>query len=267
MVFRVEDLSCGYRKVPVVTDISFQVKSGESLCILGPNGVGKTTLFRSILGLIPLISGKISINDDEILAWNARKKASYIGYIPQAHTPPFPYTVMEVAVMGRTSKRGMFASPGKEDYEFTEEVLNQLGIYHLKDRIYTQISGGERQMTLVARALTQEPHILMMDEPTANLDFSNQANVLENICTLTDSGKIVIFTTHTPDHALLCGSNVFLMERGNVQRFGSADEMISRSALSEAYGIDVCITSARQDGNEVRGCVPILHSHKNKSAL
>lgn len=258
MTFSLEKLSCGYHGKPVITDISCRVESGEILCILGPNGVGKTTLFQSVLGLLPLISGSVQINGADIRKWNPKKQAQYLGYVPQAHTPPFPYTSLDVVVMGRIAHQGVFASPAKGDYEIAMQTMESLSIAHLKDSVYTQISGGERQMVLIARALTQRPQILLMDEPTANLDFGNQARVLECICQLSRQGVSVIMTSHNPDHALQCADSVLLLKRGNRHIHGPPGEIVTGENMKSAYGVDVIIASGAYQNQEIKGCVPLI---------
>jgi len=259
MNFSLEHITCGYGKEPVLRDISFSIKSGEILCILGPNGVGKTTLFKSALGLIPSVKGNVKINGDDIGTWSNRHKAEYIGYIPQTHIPPFPYTVFQVVVMGCVAQRGMLASPDEHDYETAENALEELEIGALKDRIYTELSGGERQMVLIARALAQNPKILLMDEPTANLDYGNQARVLEQIKRLAGKGMIVVMTTHAPDHVFLCSSKVILVERENRISIGRAEDIVTEENLERAYGIKVSILKDERNGELIRACVPVLN--------
>ena len=258
MIFSLSHMSCGYHGRAVLSDISFSVSSGDILCILGPNGVGKTTLFKSMLGIIPPISGALYLDGEDISEWSSRKKAQYIGYIPQSHTPPFPYTVLQVVVMGRISRLGLFASPSRADYEAAEQALAALDLLSLQDRIYTELSGGERQMVLIARALAQQPKVLLMDEPTANLDYGNQVRVLAQIRRLAQNGMIVVMTTHAPDHAFLCSSKVALIERGNRVCFGSADEIVTAENLCRVYGIEVQILHGTGKYQKTKGCVPLV---------
>lgn len=266
MIFSVNAMSCGYHGTAVLTDISFSVENGEILCILGPNGVGKTTLFKSMLGLLPPLSGTVTVDAEDISCWSNRRRARTIAYIPQSHTPPFPYTVRQVVTMGRVAQLGMFASPTKADYEIADRMLDRLGIAFLADRTYTEISGGERQMALIARALTQKPQILLMDEPTANLDFGNQARVLGVIRSLANQGLTVVMTTHSPDHAFLCSSKVILLERGNRYSFGNASELVTEESLGRAYGIDVCVLEGTHGTRSVKGCVPLIDAETTVSA-
>ena len=258
MRFELSDMSCGYGGKPVLTDVSFSVESGDVLCILGPNGVGKTTLFKSMLGLLPALKGEVRVDGESIARWDNKRKAQVIGYIPQSHVPPFPYTVLQVVTMGTVANLGMFASPGRDDYLRALTALKELGVLHLRDRIYTEISGGERQMVLIARALAQKPKILLMDEPTANLDYGNQARVLAQISRLAAQGMAVVMTTHSPDHAFLCSSKVVLIERGNRISFGAARDIVTEENLRRAYGIDVAILEGVRNDKAIQGCVPLI---------
>ncbi|AOY77792.1 ABC transporter ATP-binding protein [Clostridium formicaceticum] len=260
MRLEVRGAVCGYGTKKVVKNISLSIQSGEILCLLGPNGVGKTTLFKSILGFLKLLGGEILLNGKNIQNASKLQLAKAVGYVPQAHTPPFPFTVLDVVIMGRTAHLGMFASPSRTDKEIAEHALETLGISFLKDRIYTEISGGERQMVLIARALTQQPEILIMDEPTSNLDFGNQIRVLQQINRLSQKGLGVIMTSHFPNHVFLCSNKVALMQQNHVFMVGSVDEVVTEENLKSAYGIDVKITSMLDTkGNTVKTCVPLIH--------
>lgn len=258
MRLEVCDAVCGYGTKIVVENINFSVQSGEILCLLGPNGVGKTTLFKSILGLIKMLGGVIKIDGEAVRSWSKKKLAQAFGYVPQAHTPPFPFTVRDIVIMGRTAHLGMFASPSKEDEEISEKAMATLGISCLADRIYTEISGGERQLVLIARALAQQPKILIMDEPTSNLDFGNQARILKQINELAKKGLAVIMTSHFPNHVFLCSTKVALMQRNNKFSVGSVEEIITEENLKSAYGIDVRITTTTDKCATLRSCIPII---------
>jgi iron complex transport system ATP-binding protein len=259
MKLEVKNVMCGYDKGVVIKDISLTVESGEVLCLLGPNGVGKTTFFKSILGFLGLKNGEIILNNENIKKLSRKQLAKSIGYVPQAHIPPFPFSVIDVVVMGRTAHLGTFSSPSKKDIFLAEEILEKLDIAYLKDKIYTQISGGERQMVLIARALTQKPEILIMDEPTSNLDFGNQIRVLQQINSLAKDVLGVIMTSHFPNHAFLCSTKVGLMEKNNKFKIGTADEIITEENLKSVYGIDMKIASIQgENGEKIKSCIPLL---------
>lgn len=260
MRLEVKNAICGYGTSIVVKGISMNVGSGEVLCLLGANGVGKTTFFKTILGFLKLKGGEILLDGENIHNWSRNQLARTIGYVPQAHTPPFPFKVFDVVLMGRTAHLSMFSSPTKEDMNIAEEAMNTLKISYLKDKIYTEISGGERQMILIARALAQQPKILIMDEPTSNLDFGNQIRVLEQINKLSEKGLAVVMTSHFPNHAFLCSTKVAFMQKNNVFTVGNVDEVVTEEMLKEAYGINVkIITTIDSAGNQIKACIPMIN--------
>ena len=201
----VEDLSYGYPGRLVGCHISFNVGAGEVLCVLGRNGEGKSTLFKTILGLLPLRAGALRVDDEPTTQWHPRRRALTFGYVPQNGGGTFPFTVAELVLMGRTAHRGPFAAPSPSDREIAGKAIATLGIEHLAQREWLRVSGGERQLALVARALAQQPRILVLDEPTASLDFGNQLRVLEAIRSLTQThGLTVLLSTHHPEQAFAC---------------------------------------------------------------
>lgn len=259
MELSVKDASCGYGDNVILRDISFSIKQGEIVCILGPNGIGKTTLFRSVLGFLNLIDGDVMLDGVPRSKIGAKKFSKCVGYVPQGHESPFPYSVKDVVVMGRDAHLKRFESPGASDYKMAYNMMDMPGISYLRNKTYTHISGGERQMVLIARALTQEPKILVMDEPTANLDFGNQIHVLECISKLTSSGLGVLMTTHNPDHAFLCCDRVILLTKDKKVMVGTVDEIVTEENLKLAYGVDVKISSTVTDsGKLIRCCIPLL---------
>ncbi len=260
----VQKAVCGYKvhrqpdKV-VLSDVSFQVGRGEVLCILGANGVGKTTLFKSILGAIPLLGGKVLLDGKDRKQFTKREIAGKIGYVPQSHTPPFPFTVAQIVVMGRVSHLSYSQTPGKRDWQIAYNALEQMGIAHLSEQVYTEISGGERQLALIARALTQEAELLIMDEPTSNLDFGNQIRVLRQIRSLAERGIGVIFTSHFPNHAFLCASKVAVIKNRQELLIGDVEEIVTKEVLEEIYGIEVELYTGRSSkGVQVQSVVPYL---------
>ena len=178
MMLSLHDISVGYGTRTVVYDVSFRIRTGEVVCLLGPNGSGKTTLFKAMLGLLPLQAGEMRLEGKNVRRWSRRDYARHIAYVPQLHVPSFPYTVLDMVSMGRTPYLGACSSPGPSDRRIANEVMEEISIAHLRDRPYTEISGGERQLVLIARALAQRPQFLIMDEPTSHLDYGNQIRTL-----------------------------------------------------------------------------------------
>lgn len=259
MEFETKNAVCGYGGKPITSGITIKIRSGEILCLLGPNGIGKTTFLKTILGFLKLQAGEIILDGENLVRWSGKRLARAIGYVPQVHTPPFPFTVLDVVTMGRTPHLGIFSSPSADDFALAEEMLKTLQISFLKDKIYTEISGGERQMVLIARALVQKPQILVLDEPTLNLDFGNQARVLKQVNRLAREGIGVIMSSHFPDHAFLCSSKAALMQRDGTMLFGDAEEVITEGNLCSTYGINVKIASVTGDSGEIiKTCVPMI---------
>lgn len=256
--FELKDITCGYKKTKVLTDVSFEMGAGESLVLLGPNGVGKTTLFKTMLGFLKPLGGTVEFDGEAIADWGPRKLAQKIGYVPQSHTPPFAYPVIDVVTMGRLSRIGAMASPSAHDEQVAYECLERLGVAHLADKLYTEVSGGERQMTLIARSLAQEPEMLVMDEPTAALDYGNQVRVLNQVSRLVDEGLSVVMTTHFPDHAFLCATKVGLVTRTGIV-VGPPEEIVTEESLRRTYGVDVRIVQRdTYDKGLLTGCIPII---------
>jgi iron complex transport system ATP-binding protein len=233
----------------------------------GPNGAGKTTLFKTILQLLTPLSGTIAIDAERIERWPRRHLARVFGYVPQAQLGLFPFTVRDVVLMGRTVHIDLFATPSAQDIEVAEQMLDLLGVAHLADHPYTEVSGGERQITLVARALAQEPKILVMDEPTASLDFGNQVRVLSEIKGLARRGIAVILSTHDPDQAFLCAQRVAILHQGRLAHLGSPAEVITSENLRSIYGVHVQVQSVKGANDEMtRVCVPSLaHSARDEA--
>ena len=255
---RVERLAFGYPGRVVGREVSFGLEAGQVLCLLGPNGSGKTTLFRTLLRLLEPRDGAVLVDGASIAAWPRRRIARVFGYVPQAQPGTFPFTAREVVLMGRTAHVGLFGSPSTHDRRQAEAALDALGIAHLADRPYPEMSGGERQLALVARAVAQEPAILVMDEPTASLDFGNQVRVLAHVQSLARRGIAVVLSTHDPDQAFLCADLVALLHEGRLARLGPTAEVITAGTLRKAYGVDVEVVTLTREGRAVRVCLPSL---------
>lgn len=242
MKFELRNVSCGYTAVaPIVKNLSFALESGDICCILGPNGVGKTTLFKTMLKLLPPLAGQVCIDGADISAWKPQKLSHYLAYVAQAHAPSFPYRVKEVAMMGRLGRMGAMGQPSRHDHEIVEQALEDVGIRHLRDVPYCDISGGERQLLMIARALCQQPQLLIMDEPTANLDYGNMVLVMETVRRLADCGLCVVFTSHMPDQAFMCQAKTALLLRNSPVIFGSCNEVITEKNLYQAYHTQIQI--------------------------
>jgi len=254
-VLKVESLDFGFPGRTIGRDVSFSLAAGEVMCVLGPNGGGKTTLFRTVLGLLASHGGKILLEENPIETLSRTEIARLIGYVPQGHSGYFAYTVREFVLMGRTAHLGIFSSPSKRDHEVAGRALASLGMAHLAERPITEVSGGERQLALVARALAQEPRMLLLDEPTASLDFGNQVRVLERIAALARTGIAILFSSHDPDHAFLCAQRALLLAEGRALEIGAPHDVIRADTLQRLYGVSVQVLPLAGGGHT---CLPAI---------
>jgi len=255
VILEVQDLAFGFPGRTVGRDVSFSLGAGEIMCVLGPNGGGKTTLFRTLLGLLDRHAGSIRLCDCAVEDFSRSDIARRVGYVPQEHVSYFPFTVQEFVLMGRTAYLGAFATPRRRDRDVAQRVLHSLALAHLADQPVTQISGGERQLALVARALAQEPRLLIMDEPTASLDFGHHARVLERISTLASTGISILFSSHDPDHAFLAADRVLLLAEGRALEMGPPQEVIRPDTLQRMYGVAATVIPLAGGGHT---CLPAI---------
>lgn len=257
----VENASFSYRDREVFSSLTFEVRKGEMTCLLGPNGCGKTTLFRCMSGALRLKQGTVSLFGHDISTLTVREIARRLAFLHQEGSVVFPYRVLQMVLMGRTPHLGWLSIPSKGDVARARSALENLGILHLGDRPYTEISGGERQLVLLARTLVQETQGILLDEPAAHLDFSNQVGLLETMHDLATKGGLAIaFTSHYPNHALLFSTTVALMREGKLVAQGSPDEVITEENLRRVYGIDVQVVS--REGT--RFVVPVVRGRRSE---
>jgi iron complex transport system ATP-binding protein len=257
MNLRVQDAAFAYDGGQNVFEgLAFDTGENDFLCILGPNGCGKTTLLKCVAGMFKLCQGDVLLDGVSISSLKRAEVATRLGYIPQEHAVSFPYSVLQIVLMGRTPYLDIFSSPADEDYAIAEEAIERVGISHLKHKRYTQISGGEKQMALIARVLAQQPKMLLLDEPTSHLDFRNQALVLGIISRLAEEGLAVIMTSHFPDHAFAYPSRVALMSDGRLIAEGAPDEVVTEENLRATYGINVNVFTVQEptSGRQFRFC-------------
>ena len=237
----VQDLLFGHHGRPLGDTVSLDVRQGEVVALLGPNGCGKTTLFRTVLGLLGALGGQVRVGDAICVGPGVRidraAMARRVAYVPQAHAGAFAYAVHDVVLMGRASHVGSVSMPSTADRALALDLLGRLGIAHLAERSYLEISGGERQLVLIARALAQQAPVLVMDEPTASLDFGNQRIVLREIEALKARGVAVLLSTHQPEHALAVADRALLLGNGRVQALGATRRVLTPRALAELYGM------------------------------
>ncbi|MBE6028739.1 MAG: ABC transporter ATP-binding protein [Clostridiales bacterium] len=262
-IYDVNNLTFSYRQGDrkVLDGVSLQLNRGDILCVLGPNGAGKTTLLNCMAGLLKPDAGEIILCGKDLKNMKAKEIASLAGYVPQMHTPAFDYTVMDFVLMGRAPKTGTFSRPKKEDESLCMDILGSMGIGGLASKSYLEISGGERQQVLIARAIAQQPEVILFDEPTAHLDYGNQHRVLNRIKQMAGEGFSVIITTHNPDHALLLGDKAAIVSKDGHIRQGSVEDIIAAERLREVYDIDLHLEYV-EEINRVACFAPELDDRK-----
>ncbi|MDD4803472.1 MAG: ABC transporter ATP-binding protein [Syntrophomonas sp.] len=254
----IRSASFSYGKKEVWRDINLEIDKGETICLLGPNGCGKTTLLNCIHGDTPLNSGEIYIDGQNVKSMGVTELARLMGYVFQEHSAPFPFTSLEVVRMGRSPHLGLFQVPSRQDTERARNILEEMGIGHLANKRYTNISGGERQLVLIARTLCQGTEMILFDEPTSHLDFKNQAIVLQTINKLSNKGLTIIMTSHFPNHAWLLSSRVAMMGYKGFVDIGPAEKVMTEENLSETYGLKVKVYQGMDESNTIKFCTPEL---------
>ena len=265
MTLATHALAYGYPGRVVGRHLDLELGAGEVLCVLGPNGAGKTTLLRTLLGLLPPLAGRVAQSGRDLARLPRSTIARALAYVPQFSASLFDFTLLELVEMGRTAHLGAFARPGKVDREISMAALERLGISALAERTLGAVSGGERQLALIARALATEARVLVMDEPTAGLDFGNQARVLEEIARIKADGISVLLATHDPDHAFHVAERVLMLERGGVFAQGATTQVLGSENLSRLYGVAVHVTEVETPAGRRRVCVPALSTPAGSS--
>lgn len=240
----------------LLDNVSFDLASGEILCLLGPNGTGKTTLLRCLLGLERLHSGRATVQGRDLAAMGIAEAARQMAYVPQDTAAVFPFLARDVVLMGRNSHLGFMAGPTASDHRAAQDALARLGIADLGARRFHELSGGERQMVLVARALAQGSRLLVMDEPCSGLDLGNQVRILGVIRQLARDGYAVLLTSHLPDHAFQLGGLAALLKDGHMQGPAPAEGLLQPALLGTLYDTPIAVIRADAEGRRV--CVPLM---------
>ena len=244
MSLSVQNISFSYGSNQVLQDISFEINKGEFWAVIGPNGVGKSTLFRCILGLLQPANGSVSIDGCDINTMSRKVLAQRIAYIPQIHRPVFGYSVRDTVLMGTTRYLSAFEQPKAAQVEKANSVLRMLEMEDIAEKNYATLSGGQQQMVLIARALAQDAEILVMDEPTSALDYGNQMKILALLRTLAQRGYSVVVSTHNPQHALDFSEKTLALapDKSSVQ--GKAEAVIDKELMARLYNMEVEFVSA-----------------------
>lgn len=232
------ELRFAYGEQPVLEGVSFTLDGGGLTALLGGNGAGKTTLMHCMLGLQSNYEGALLLNGRDVRRYAANELARLIAYIPQSHYPAFGYTALDMVLMGTTRQVGAFASPGAKQRAAALDALDRMGIAALAGRLFTRLSGGERQLVLIARALAQDARVLLMDEPTASLDYGHQLLLLEQARTLSAGGYTLLMSTHNPQHALLYADRALALHAGRLIADGAPGDALTPALLQTLYGVE-----------------------------
>ena len=260
MSFEVKEGSFSYKNSsrPVLDGVSFRAEEGDLAAILGPNGAGKTTLLRCAMGFLRWSGGGSFLDEKDITSLSYGELWRSIAYVPQASGAAAPYTAFETVLLGRSSRFGFFSQPGAADIGIAEGVMERLGISKLRDKPCSEISGGEKQMVLIARALAAEPRVLILDEPESNLDFRNQLLIMETLSSLAASGMTCIFNTHYPAHAMRRANKALLLGADGKSLFGEVGEVVTEANIERAFGVKAVISEVETPVNITRDVIPVM---------
>lgn len=254
-LFTLDDVAFAYGRRPVLAGLSLSLEPGRVTALLGPNGSGKSTLLKLLLGILRPGRGRVCFKGRELGAYSRKALARQVAYLPQNHRAVFAFSVLDVVLLGRLPHVGFCVPFGRRDRNLALESLEQLGIARLAGVPYTEISGGEQQLTLLARALAQGAEVFVMDEPESALDYGNQVRLLERVSVLAESGRTFLFSTHSPDHALRVAHRAVLLRGGAVLGDGVPAEVINGDSLAGLYDVEARL-EAFEDGTRV--CLPRL---------
>ncbi len=252
MKLRIDTLSGGYDKKEVCKSISFTLDNGEVLALVGANGSGKTSLIKLILGIIKKTSGTIYINGRENTSYSKQEISTLLAYIPQQNTISFPITVLDMVLMGRSAHIKGFSMPSEKDIVYAQNTLKKLHMEHLENEYYDSLSSGWKQMVLIARALCQNAQILLMDEPTASLDYYNQHLVISTIKELSEQGYSILVSSHDLNHPFIYADKSLILKHGKAIAFGKTAEILTSINLSAAYGLPIELVTTRDSTNTLR---------------
>lgn len=256
MILSIENLSFSYPRRPVLKGFTFAAESGQCVCLLGENGAGKTTLFRCLTGGLRGHTGRILLDGAPLGGLSVRELSRRLAYIPQASAPAFNYSVLDTVLMGLNPHLRRLGSPGRREEGVALQALERVGIEHLAASGLAQISGGERQLALIARALAQKSPLLLMDEPTANLDYARQHSIMGLMRALAREGYLVLLSTHNPEHALLYGTHALVLRDGVAAAYGPPAATLTEEVLSDLYSMPIALRHVQTPGGDMPVCLP-----------
>lgn len=259
MILKVENGCFGYPKQDeILTDINIQLDEGHILSVLGPNGIGKTTLLKCMIGLMPWSRGRSLLMGNDIRNMSSKEIWNTISYIPQSHGFSFSYTGLEMVMLGRSSHLGLFQQPGKKEIELAEQMMERVGITRLADKDCNRMSGGELQMVLIAKALINEPKLIILDEPETGLDFHNQILVLNMVEKLAHGENIsAIMNTHYPTNAMSIADEAFMMNHSGERFYGKTGDILNEQNISRSFDVNVVVDEIIYQNKTIRSIIPV----------
>lgn len=263
MCLRIENLSFMYHNNQVLRDVNFSLDYGKYVCIIGKNGAGKTTLFKCILNILSSYCGCIYVDNKELRHYSVRQRANIIAYIPQTYNSAYDYSVFEMILMGTTSSFGALQQPGKKQLDRALTALRAIDIENFKERKFSTLSGGERQLVMIARAVAQNARILLLDEPCTGLDYGNQIHILNILKSLSKEGYLVLQITHNPDHVFWFADEVLVLENGSISDIGTPENVLTETLIERVYNTPVAVCTVKETGKKI--CVP-FNCYKRSSS-
>jgi len=257
MILSASRLCFSFGETPVFSDVTFEVAPGEIVSVIGRNGAGKSTLLKCLNGLLAPNAGRVRLDGENITRLKHKTLGRTIGYVPQHDEDTFGFSVLEMALMGRAAHIGPFSQPSPCDIRAAEEAVRRVGLESMIHRNFNELSGGQAQLAVIARALAAKPRLLLLDEPTAHLDIRNQAQVLKVLCSLSrQQGLSVLMTTHSPDHAFLFSDKALMLCKESPPVFGKPGQVMTAETVGRVYGMDVKIINVDSRFPEARTVVP-----------
>lgn len=258
MKIEFKNVACGYGKKFILQQINCCIGLGDKVAVLGPNGIGKSTLFKTVLGFLDVLDGEILVNEKNIKTYHGVELAKVISYVPQAKSYSYQYTVEDMIVMGRASHISSFSKPSRMDVDIAYKAMERIGILELRNKYYSELSGGEQQCVLVARAIAQESKFIIMDEPASNLDLKNQKKLLDIVNCLADDGIGIIMATHSPEHVFATCNKVLLIDKSGASIFGKMNEIMTAEKLISAFGVDLDVMETKYTDGIIRKTICLL---------
>ncbi|MBB3103102.1 ABC transporter ATP-binding protein [Azomonas macrocytogenes] len=223
----------------ILEEVSFDVRPGDCIALLGANGAGKSTLLKILLGLLQPQAGQVRLNGRDLHEHSRQQVARQLAYVPQSHTPSFPFSVEQIVAQGRLPISGLGRAPSREDWQVVNQALADMQVEHLAGRVYTELSGGERQRVLIARALAQQTRLILLDEPITGLDYGHQLRLLKHLQHLAAQGYGILATTHRPEHALESANRALVLHQGRLLADGTPHEVVTAELIARLYQVEV----------------------------